>query len=110
MKKKVSLNIIPYILILILAGFVAFSYVRDINAKWQCNIVNCTELMTADEWVAENCGQTVNGTMCKVTFQGQQILVPIDQLNLDNLRECKKFACVQETRVRDVNYEIKANQ
>ncbi len=102
--------IVPYLLIAGLAVIVGNMVITGMATNWQCNVVNCTEWMTPQEWTAQNCFLGANGTMCNVDYQGQKLTVPLDQLNLQNLKQCKKYDCIQEVQVRSVDYDIEIPQ
>lgn len=111
--------VVPYILIAALFTlyffqlFAADQNMQDVKLElaeesgaWQCNVVNCTRFMTPQEWVDQNCFLSQNETVCKINYQGTNTLLPLNQIDLKNLNQCLNYVCIQEVKVRSVNYPI----
>ena len=78
------------------------------DVEWQCSQVACEEFITGQQWAQENCVQNGGETVCPVVDQttGQQVLVPLENIDLSQIQQCVSFVCVQETPVRPANYTI----
>jgi len=109
-KKRKKINksfIILYILIILIIAFDVFYYIKYINnEKWLCSQVACTKIKTAEEWTNENCVELNKKTMCNVIINNTKKLVPLEMINQKSLNQCIQGACVQETKVRNVNYPL----
>ncbi len=77
---------------------------------WKCVRATCAEFYTQEEWISNNCYLNAsNKFICRVVFNNQQVEVPLEKLNLSTLRECKVYRCLEEIRVRPVNYTFTLN-
>lgn len=76
------------------------------HLSWECARTACSAFMSEGELIDQACTQR-NGTyICNVNINGQQRVVPLPELNLTNLNFCKKYVCVKEVQMRDVNYTV----
>ncbi|MCX6711780.1 MAG: hypothetical protein NT139_01945 [Candidatus Woesearchaeota archaeon] len=113
MKKRFNKSIIIlYILIILIIAFDAFYYIKFINnEKWQCSQIMCKKVKTVQEWTDENCVNDKGTTMCNVVLNNEKQLVPLQSINQQNLQQllnqqCLQGYCIQEVKVRPVNYTI----
>ena len=108
MKKEANKSIIIlYILIFLIIAFDAFYYIKFINnEKWQCSQIACTKIKAAQEWINENCAKADKKTMCNVIINDTKQLVPLEMINQQSLNQCIQVACIQEIKVRFVNYTL----
>lgn len=108
MKKEVNKSIlILYTLVILILTFNIFYYIKYINSeKWQCSQITCTKIKTAQEWVNENCGKVDNKIMCNVVINNTKQLVPLEVIDPQSLNQCLEVSCVQEAKVRFVNYTL----
>lgn len=114
-KKKIMHIMILYVLVLGLAVYAFASWATagdDIGGDWACIQEVCTASVPAGEaWAEQNCGtvEDENGNpveACVVTVDGQEQIVPRSTLNLSAIQQCTQTTCLQEVRVRPVNYTI----
>lgn len=92
--------------ILLLTGCTAYQDAQK-NAgdiEWLCSAYTCSDEQTGTEWANENCEVTEQGTVCPVTVDGQQEMIPLQQLNLTNVNVCQEYTCIEETPSRTTNY------
>ena len=81
-----------------------------LDEDWVCVQEVCVESAPAGEaWAEQNCGEveTEQGDVivaCALVIDGVQQVVPIDALNLSAIEACTQYQCLQEVRVRPVNY------
>jgi hypothetical protein len=104
--------IISFVLI---AGLVIFSFldytgmvVKD-EEGWACSQYACDKAITAQDWINSNCyimPNTNNEVVCKVVVDNKEQLVPLSSINQQALNQCVEARCVQEARVRTVNYTV----
>jgi hypothetical protein len=116
MKKEINKSIIIlYILIILIIASNVFYYVKYINSeKWQCSLYQCTKVKTTEEWINENCvldSLDNKKTLCNIIINNTKQLIPLEIINQDQLQQllnqqCLKANCIQETKVRSVNYTI----
>lgn len=112
-KKKIMHIMILYVIViaLLIWAFAAWS-TDDFTGTddWVCTQQICSASEPAGEnWAQQNCG-LVNDSAgvpieaCAVVIDGQQQIVPRSSINLSAIQQCTEFTCVQEVRVRNVNY------
>lgn len=112
-----------YVLIGLLAALLVYTGLRVLSlgdsgseGEWQCNSAQCLQFIDPQEWITENCASTLlpNGTSylaCRVVLDGTETSVPLDVINLTFVaQQCQVAQCVQEIRVRPVNYSLPATQ
>lgn len=77
------------------------------TGNWECAQTACSRLMTEQEIAASVCAENDDGEMiCSVNIDGEETLVPLNQLNLTGLSFCAEYVCVKEAKVRDVSYPV----
>lgn len=78
------------------------------DIEWKCSNTQCAEVLNGQDWANANCIQNGDGIVCPVIVNNQQVLVPIEQINISAVRSCAKFVCTEEVPVRKVldPYEI----
>ena len=92
-------------LTVILSGCTAADAEKNAGpVEWMCSQYTCETEQTGVEWANENCEVTEQGTLCPVTVDGEEVLIPAEQLSLNNITVCQEFRCQQETPFRSVNY------
>lgn len=74
------------------------------DIEWLCSAYTCDDEQTGLEWANENCELTEQGTLCPITVNGQEELIPLDQLDLEEVTVCNEFRCLEETPSRTTNY------
>lgn len=115
--------IIMYVLIALLAALLVYTGLRVLSlgdsgtqGEWQCNSAQCVEFVDPQEWITENCAQSLlpNGTSylaCRVVLDGAETTIPLDVINLTFVgQQCAVAQCVQEIRIRNVNYTLPTGQ
>ncbi len=107
-KRFVFMKSTMLLVLLMLLFFVSGCAERSVedSLEWRCNAVECLEFMDGYQWAEMNCFIDGNRTVCPVEFEGQRLLVPVEQIDLDGLAECVSFVCVEEVPYREVEYEI----
>lgn len=79
------------------------------EGQWECAQTACSRLMTPVEIVSTICFLNEQQKfVCSLNVDGQQGLVPLDELNLTALRLCAEFRCMKEVMARPVDYPIEA--
>jgi len=70
------------------------------SGDWDCFTERCVKYMTLNEWSKDNCNADL--TECKINYQGQDITLPFEQINLPPEHEllCKKYICSTEIPIR----------
>ncbi len=96
------------IVYVVLAAIVVLILYQQINPKedWQCFNVQCSKFLTPEEWARENCFLVEGKQQCRVNIQGVDQLVPLENINPDNINVCLEFKCIQEVRVRTSDYVV----
>lgn len=78
--------------------------------QWVCVEAQCTESISGEEWAQEFCLQDGDRTVCPIQVDGQQVLIPLnelrEQVNLDEFEQCVSARCVSESMVREVSYPL----
>lgn len=78
--------------------------------EWVCVEAECTNSISGEEWAQEFCLQDGDRTVCPIQVEGQQVLLPLDELreqvNLDEFEQCVEARCVAESLVREVSYSL----
>ena len=79
--------------------------------KWACDQYVCDKVSGAEEWIQENCYPAMQGdqqaVMCSVVINGQKVLVPLENVRLENENKCVEARCIREVKARTVNYTVK---
>jgi len=102
MKKiyKIGLGILGVLVVCISI----FSFVKSFRGEWVCIAENCDEWIYGDEWISANCRpENVNGEQkltCKLNVNDREYAVPLEIINISNVRSCKRHSCVTEVFVR----------
>jgi len=109
--RKVALQMSPMsiviIIFLIWLGVLTFLYLKSsTNEDWKCTLVNCTSFITGEEWATDNCFIANNQEVCKLIIDGQNQLIPKQQLNISAIQQCTEYTCIEETKIRTTNYII----
>jgi len=112
---KEGINKALVISFVLIAGLVIFNFldytgmvVKD-EEEWVCSQYACDKAITAEEWVNKNCyvlPNTDNEIVCKVVLNDKEQLVPLNSINQQSLNQCVEARCVQEARVRAVDYKV----
>ncbi len=105
--------IVIYVLIALLAAWTFYDLVTTEDEVWTCSNVICSSVAGPEEWTRQNCfdaatEQSVQ-TVCRVQVDGVPRIVPLADLNLSGVQVCSQYSCVQEVRVREVNYPVNAS-
>lgn len=104
--------VIAFVLI---AGLIIFNFlgytglVIKEDEQWICSQYVCDKMITAEEWVGNNCYAIPDGNnqvVCKVIIDNKEQLVPLSSINQQALNQCVEARCVQEARVRTVDYKV----
>ncbi len=104
--------VIAFVLI---AGLIVFSFLNYTgfvvkeDEQWVCSQYACDKVITAEEWVNNNCYTLPDGSnqvVCKVIIDDKEQLVPLDKINQQALNQCAEARCVQEVKVRSVDYKV----
>ena len=111
MKKIKNWNLVAvYVMLAVVVIFLAvqqFTTTSVETGNWECAQTACSRLMTEQEIAASVCAENDAGEMiCSVNVDGEETLVPLNQLNLTGLNFCAEYVCVKEAKVRDVNYPV----
>lgn len=80
------------------------------NSDWQCVAQSCAEWVYGDDWVTDNCRPDVaNNTLrCNVLLDnGQNYDLPIEMINISNVKSCREYECLTEVIVRGSKGEQK---
>lgn len=111
---KMEINkalVIAFVLIacLIVFSFLNYSGFAVKDDQWVCSQYACDKAITAQDWINSNCyimPNTDNQVVCKVVIDGTEQLVPLSLINQEALNQCVEARCVQEVRVRNVDYKV----
>lgn len=78
------------------------------DVEWRCSNTQCAEFLNGQDWANANCVQNADQVVCPVVANGQQVLIPIEQINISAVQSCVKFVCTEEMPVKTVDepYEI----
>ncbi|MBN1386794.1 hypothetical protein JW968_07555 [Candidatus Woesearchaeota archaeon] len=76
------------------------------QGEWKCGNLVCEDGITAEQWINENCFQQEQQVVCGVMMNGQNTLVPLEQIDTAKLGQCFVARCLQDINVRTVNYTI----
>lgn len=104
--------VISFVLI---AGLMVFSFLNYTGfvvkeeEQWVCSQYACDKAITAQDWVNNNCyimPDTDNDVVCKVVIDDKEQLVPLSSINQEALNQCVEARCVQEVKVRAVDYKV----
>jgi len=70
------------------------------SGDWDCFTEKCIGYMTLNEWSKDNCNSDL--TECKINYQGQEIILPFNQINLPPEHEllCREYICSTEIPIR----------
>ncbi len=97
------------LLVLALLVWAVFDVINYTRSDWQCSTVACGRVITAEEWINQNCyasPSNINEIVCTVNINNTKQLVPLSMIDTTTLAQCLEPVCVQEVRVRNVNYTI----
>ena len=111
MKKVKKWNlVVVYVLlaaVIIILAVQQFTTTPIEQGKWECAQTACARTMTEQEIAASVCAENEAGEMiCSVNVDGEEALVPLNQLNLTGLSFCAEYVCIKEVKSRDVNYAV----
>lgn len=95
-----------WIVLVVLTILVGFQYLQETNTEWECLQTECSAFMSEEEIISQICYQSEEGIVCNLNVDGQDVVLPLDNLNLTGLQFCKEFTCVQEVKVRGANHTI----
>jgi len=104
--------VIAFVLIggLVLFSFLNYTgFIVKEEEQWACSQYACDKAITAQDWINSNCyimPNTDNQAVCKVVVDGKEQLVPLSAINQQALNQCVEARCVQEARVRTVDYKV----
>jgi len=71
------------------------------DADWNCIAEKCTEYWTQESFVKENCNLNEPGVIyCEIDYQGQQVTLPLEQINIQPDTMCKTSECAVEIPIR----------
>lgn len=103
--------VIAFVLIGVLIAFNLLSYTGMVakDEQWVCSQYVCDKAITAQEWVNNNCYTLPDGSnkvVCKVMIENKEQLVPLDKIDTQALNQCIEARCVQEAKVRSVDYKV----
>jgi len=76
---------------------------------WACSQYTCDKAITAQEWIEKNCYTLPDGSnkvVCKVIIEEKEQIVPLDMINQQTLNQCVEARCIQEAKVRSVDYKV----
>lgn len=83
------------------------------DVEWSCVQYQCANYGTGVAWAEQNCQTTENGTYCPIVQDGEEFLVPIQNINLSAVQDqqlyCEEYRCVREAPSRAVNYTVETN-
>lgn len=106
-EKNIGFLVVGIISILaLLIGIGAF-FLPSPYGDWDCVQTVCSKYMDETEIAAQVCSVTDNGEFCSLNVDGNQAIVPRDQLNFSTLQFCKEEVCVKEVKTRVTNYTFK---
>ncbi|MEM4244755.1 MAG: hypothetical protein QW404_00220 [Candidatus Nanoarchaeia archaeon] len=97
------------LIVLALLVWAVFDITNYLKADWQCSTVTCGKVVTAEEWINQNCYTSPtdsNQIVCTVNINNTKQLVPLNMIDTTTLTQCIEPVCVQEVMVRNVNYTI----
>lgn len=105
-----------YVLIAVLGAWMVLATNTEVTTQesgdWACLQTVCSQSEPGGElWAQENCGtiEDENGTLieaCSVVINGQEQIIQRNAINFSAIRSCTEYTCVQEIRVREVNYTV----
>lgn len=93
---------------LILFNFLNYTGFVIKDDEWVCAQYACDKVITAQEWIDNNCYTLPDGSnkiVCKVIIDEKEQLVPLEMINTQNLNQCAEARCVKEVKVRTVDYK-----
>lgn len=112
---KMEINKALVIAFVLIAGLIVFSFLNYTgfvvkeDEQWACSQYACDKVITAEEWVSKNCYTLPDGSnqaVCKVIIDDKEQLVPLNKINTQALNQCVEARCMQEVKVRPVNYTV----
>lgn len=112
---KMGINKALVIAFVLIAGLIVFSFLNYTgfavkgDEQWACAQYACDKAITAQEWVDKNCYKLPDGdsqVVCKVIIDNKEQLVPLNKIDTQSLNQCVEARCVQEVRVRPVDYKV----
>jgi hypothetical protein len=115
MEHKHHTTVLYVLLCLVLAWTIYMYATREPDASWQCSNVICAQYSGPQEWVNQNCFEapTEQGeatVVCRVTVNGTNRLLPLNQLDLSQVGVCLQAVCTQEIYARAANYTINLSE
>ena len=74
------------------------------GGQWACIAQKCSEWAYGDDWITDNCRPNENNTqlMCTVLINGENIVVPIDIINISNVKSCRNYDCFSEVFIKGI--------
>lgn len=113
-KKKINLSkllllkkVTLFGLLIVLLVFSVSSYRTLYGGEWICIAKECTDWLSGDDWVVENCRPQNNTLICNVDLpDGTEANIPLVYINTSLVKSCKTFSCTAEIYVKAIE-EIK---
>ena len=77
------------------------------GSYWACSSIICDKFYEADEWVKQFCQPSDDGlAVCRAATPQGNFLIPLSEINVSAVKECKEYRCVQQALVKNVSYSI----
>ena len=93
MDKETILNSILVLFILVSFGLALKNTIKLNNSEWTCVAQECSEYITGNDWVKQNCNIEGNEMICKFQYEGQDFRIPLSEVNVSNMISCKNYEC-----------------
>lgn len=71
------------------------------NGQWTCISERCVNTVTGDDWIANKCSYEEEELVCEVNYQGQDMTVPLKNINVSTASACIEYECAVEVFVRN---------
>lgn len=86
---------------------VGFLISQSFNQEWEVATQYCTEKVTGQEWVKENCNfrEEYQDLICSFVYQGQTFELPIGQIDIDKMESCVAYVWHKKVMIQ-TNSEI----
>lgn len=93
-KAKNKYNIIISAVLILLCALAIQNFMFHRGGEKICIAKQCTDWLSGDEWVTSNCRPQNNTLMCKIYVNEQEVNIPLQDLNISNVKSCRKYNCV----------------
>ena len=97
-----TIFIIIFMLLSISIGFQVYAfYDLRFDTEWKCIAEQCSRYVSGDEWADNFCKFENGEQICSITYQEQEIKLPIGQIDIKNMKECIEYKCVSRVLIKN---------